>query len=275
MSAAALFLNDRDVETDFSFYVSTLAGWPGNLARAPRTVPLLTGPEMSGAIVDPRLITRSAATATASGMVLTANETDARDTLDRLRELLNVGEVAVRTLYAPDRQCLAICSGFDGSAHVPEVLDGDVNLSLTFVVPSGVAERRAPDGYALSTSAVACPTGTAESYPVIVVHGNGSSLTNPVLQIRNAGGVVVMAMGFTVVLGSTAALRIDCARASASIITAGVVSDALAAGYWTSGDFPVLRPYDATVADARYPTIELSVSGGTPVGCITYTRRYV
>lgn len=274
MSTGALFINDRDVETDFSFYASGLAGWPGNLAGPPRSVPLLTGPEMSGAIVDPRLIQRGAATATVTGVIVTASAAAALVALDALRALLGGGEVKVRTFYASDRECFAICTGVEGGALQPEILDGNVSVSLSFVVPDGTARRLQPDGYALTTSRTSCPIGAVESRPAILVHGGGASLTNPVVTIRNAAGDIVQTMGFTVVLGANEALRIDGARCLTSKIASGVVTDAVQAGYWTSGDYPVLRPYDGWVESAVYPTVELSSSGGVAQGLITYERAY-
>ena len=80
--------------------------------------------------------------------------------------------------------------------------------------------------------------------------------------------------GFTVSLGANDAIRIDCARGTVSKIASGVVTDALQAGYWTSGDYVLLlRPADGNPEMGVYPTVELSSSTGTPVGEITYTRR--
>lgn len=275
MTMGALYFNDRDVETDFSFYTSALVGWPGNLSAAPRNVPLMTAPAMSGGIIDPMFVTRTAAMATITGMVLTASPAAALAALDALREFLGAGEVAVRTYQASDRQCLAVCTGFDGIPHQAEIQNGNVNLTLPFVVASGVAQRIAPDGYALSTSRTSCPVGTAESRPIITVHGGGAALTNPTITIRNAAGDVVQTMTFTVVIGATAALRIDCARMQASIITAGVITDALAASDWSGGDFLCLRNYDGIVALASSPTVELSSTAGTAQGVISYTRQYL
>jgi hypothetical protein len=177
MTMGALYFNDRDVETDFSFYTSALVGWPGNLSAAPRNVPLLTAPAMSGGIIDPMFVTRNAATATITGMVLTASPAAALAALDALREFLGAGEVAVRTYQASDRQCLAVCTAVEGNPNQADIQNGNVNLTLSFVVASGVAQRIVPDGYALrSTDRTSCPIGTAESRPIITVHGGGAAL---------------------------------------------------------------------------------------------------
>lgn len=269
-----LYFDDRDVQTDFGLIVTEFSGWPGMLGSAQRDVPLIDGPEMSGAIFDPRLVRRRSATATVKGVISGASVAAALTYLDNLRNLvLTAGEIPVRSAYAPTRQCIAACTGFDGNPQVAGSLDGKAEIALTFVVRSGTAEAVTPDGYALSTVAVAMPIGTAPSKPVIVVHGNGATLTNPVVTIRDSSGAVVQTMGFTVVLGATQELWIDCARTTLSFITAGAVTDAM--NVWTSGDFPQVRPYDGNIETAAYPTIALSASAGTPVGTITYTRQYV
>lgn len=274
--SGVLFINDRDALADFSLVVSDLSGWPGMLGSAPRDVPLSDGPEMQGAILDPRLIRRKPGSAMIAGVIRTASTTLALAALDALRGTLAFGEVAIRTVYAADRYCLATCESFDGTADAPQIINGDVALTLRFSVKDGVALRIQPDGYALTIGRTACPLGTAESRPVITVHGGGAALTNPVITIRNAAGDIVQSMSFTVSLGANDALRVDCARASATRVTAGAPTDALAAGYWPSGsgDFPVLRPYDGFVEAAVYPTVELSSSAGTAVGDISYRRRY-
>ena len=196
--------------------------------------------------------------------------------IDNLKALLGQGEVRIRTAYAPDRYCLGLCETFDGDGFKAEVLNGVVNVTLLFTIPEGVARRLNPDGYALSTARTACPIGTAPCAPTIIVHGGGSTLTNPTVTIRNAAGDIVQTAAFTVALGANDFLRIDCGRALVSRSTAGVITDALAAGLWTSGDYSLLlRPYDGWVESSAWPTVELSASGGTPVGEITYVRRYL
>jgi phage-related protein len=185
-------------------------------------------------------------------------------------------EVMVRTFYAPDRYCLATCIGLEGVAHIPQVLDGSVDVQMSFQVKNGLAFRLQPDGYALSPTPTPCPIGSAESRPVIILHGNGAVLTNPTIAVRNAANDVTQLMNFTVTLAANEALRIDTARATVSKITDGVITDALAAGYWPpgSGDFPLLRPYDGAIEAGQYPSVNVTAITGTPVGSISYVRRY-
>jgi hypothetical protein len=273
--AGTLFFNDRDVTTDFLFVLQAMSGLPGTMGSAPRDLPMLDGPEVSEAILDPRLMRRKPGTASVRGFISAPSVAAMVSALDALKGVILGGEFAVRTGYASDRQCFAVCDNAPGEAFVGEMLDGKVAISLSLTIRSGVAERLVPDGYALSTTRVACPQWTAETRPVILVHGGGAALTNPVVTMRNAGGDSVQSVGFTVSLGANDALRIDCARGLVSKIASGVVSDALAAGYWTSGDFAlVFRPLvDGNPEAGAYPSLELSASSGTPVGRVTYTRR--
>ncbi len=269
-----VFINDRDVETDFGFVVESLSGFPGNLSGSPRDVPLSEGPELSGGFADPKLVRRKRSTPPAvKGHLNTATVGAALPLLDAFRALLGGGEVALRTGYAPARQCLVLCEAFDGDTGVPGLLDGNITLSLLFTVPTGLASARSPEGYGLSTARTTCPLGSAASAPGILVHGGGAALTNPTVVVRNAAGDVVQSMGFTCVLGATAALYIDTTRSLVSLLTAGVSTDGLS--YWTTGDFPLLRPYDAWVEDGAYPTMELTATAGTPQGELTYVRNYL
>lgn len=269
-----LFFNDRDVLTDFSLTITELSGWPGMIGGTKRDVALIDGPEMQGAILDPRLVRRKAAVSSVKGIVSAATPALAVAALDALRGLLGLGEIAVRTGYATDRYCLGICDTFDGVSMQGEDLNGKINVALSFSVKDGVAFRLQPDGYALITTRTAVPIGTAESKPVITVHGGGAAMTNPTITVRNAAGDIVQTMLFTASLGANDALRIDSARSTVSKIASGTVTDGLAAGYWLYGDFPILRPYDGNVELGAYPSVELSSATGAALGSITYTRRY-
>lgn len=274
MATGTLFLNDRDVESDFSLIVTDIAGFPGMLNGAPRDITLSDGPEMSGGMLDPRLIRRRPGVATVSGIINAASISAAMTALDNLRATLANGEVSVRSCYGTDRYCLAICDKIDGQPEYKQSIDGRVVVSLSFTVKDGVAIRNVADGYTLTTTRVTCPIGTADSKPIITIHGGGVAMTNPTITVRNAAGDIVQTMAFTVSIGTTAALRVDCSRAQVSLVTAGVITDGLAAGYWTSGDFPLLRVYDGFPESSAYPSVELSSSTGTAQGLITYSRRY-
>jgi len=268
-----LWIEGRDVATDFLLAVTGLSGFPGALASSPRTVPLLTGPEMSGALLDPRLMTRASGRASVSGIILADTTADALALLDALKGLCAQGEVSITTAYARGRHVLAVLDRQDGVSYTTGRIDGLVSVTLDFIVKDGVGFQTAPDVRGLSTAWTACPIGTAVSSPVVLIHGAGAAFTNPVITVRNAGGDVVQTMGFTFSGGADDALRVDSARALVSKIASGVVTDG--ASYWTAGDYPLLRPCDGNAEAGAYPTVALSSATGTAFGMISYRRRFV
>jgi hypothetical protein len=80
-------------------------------------------------------------------------------------------------------------------------------------------------------------------------------------------------MAFTFSGGADDALIVDAARARITKSASGTLTDGLS--YWTSGDFPLLRPADGWVESAAYPSVELSSATGTAQGSISYVRRYL
>lgn len=271
MARNILFVNDRNITTDFSFVVHSLTGWPGNLGSAPRAVPMLEGPGRGGAVIDPQLIRQQPGQATMAGRFEATSLTAAMNALDRLRAALD-GEVRIRTVYAPDRYCWAVLTSQDGEGYRKRVINGRVAASFSFVVKDGVAFRLEPDGYALTTGRTACPLGTVDVKPVISLHGNGSTLTDPLITLRNAGGDITQTFGFNGTLSATQVLRADGQRATIDLLSAGAVGDGWS--FQSSGDFITLRTQDASFEGAAWATIELSAAAGTPLGGVDYVRAY-
>ena len=286
-----LWINGRDLATDFAFAVISVAGLPGNLGSAPRMANLLTAPELSGELLDPRLLTIKHGSTTIEGIILGSSQSDALTKLDALKGLCGGGEVSIRSAYATDRYCLGIldsaasragasrsgtsntATAFDGTPQNPGTLDGYVYVTLVFSVKDGVAFRLAQDGITLSTNRASCPVGTDVSYPVFTISGGGVAFTNPVITVRNAGGDSVQTMGFTISGGINDVLMIDSLRSRITVSSAGTLTDGTA--YWTSGDFPLIRPADGWFESAAYPTVALSSDTGTMSGIVTYQRRYI
>jgi hypothetical protein len=271
-TTGVLYLNDRDVGSDWSLNVAAINGFPGGLGGMTRDV-ALNEDAQAGPVLDPRRIRIRPKTAEIRGYIDAASVAAAITALDGLRALFAEGPVAVRSVYAPDRYCLAHLLSHDGVAVAPAVLNGQVEITLSLMVPDGVAFRLEPDGYALSTARTACPVGTAFSFPALTINGNGGSLTNPLVTLRDAGGQTVQTMGFTIVLAANDYLRVDSARGAIDKSVAGTVTDGMS--LWTSGDFPIIRPGDASVEAGGYATVELTASAGTTKGGISYLRRYL
>lgn len=195
--------------------------------------------------------------------------------LDKLKALATDGTKRLRFADRTDQEYRgASCREFRVTPR-GALFGVGANVSLDFSLDDPARHRVNPDGYALSAARTPCPTGTAPSRLVLLLHGGGASLTNPVATLRNAAGKPVQTMGFTVSLGANDFLRIDSERATITKVASGTASDGLAAGYWTSGDFLLLRPTDGWFEAAAWPSIALSASSGTPAGFVTYTRRYL
>jgi hypothetical protein len=281
MTTGTLFINNRDIETDFGIVVTGMNGFPGAMSMAPRDVPLVTGPEMPGGMLDPKLVRRQSLTSSSKtpaeidGMIDVATIGAANALLDNLKNTLGDGEVQIITAYAPDRYCMAIVETFDGQPYQKDFLNGVVTIQMIFTVKDGLAFRLNPDGYALSTARAYCPIGTAPCKPVINLSTGGSatSVVNPVINILNAAGDVVQSIGLTGTIAQNDFWRIDCelAQISKSISGAALVDGG---ALLTSGDYLVLRPADAWYETASWASIQLTASSGAPVGDVTYTRAY-
>jgi phage-related protein len=147
------------------------------------------------------------------------------------------------------------------------------DVSMTFDLDDPLRYDVNPQGIVLSSTRASCPMGTAPAFPLIYAHGNGASLTNLVITVRDVTGTVIQTMTFTNTIGASDYRIIDCAKAQVTKYTAGTAADGLSE--WTSGDFPALRPADGAYAMSGSPTVELSSTTGTPGGLITYARAWL
>lgn len=149
-------------------------------------------------------------------------------------------------------------------------LAGDVAMTFEFADP--IRYDVYPQGIALSTGRASLPIGTLPAFPVITIHGNGASLTNPTMSLRQANGDVHQSMGFTGTLGANDFLIVNCITTRITKSVSGTQSDATS--WWTSGDFLSLRPADGSYELSEYPTLELGGTG-TPVGLCVYSRGWL
>lgn len=208
-----------------------------------------------------------------SGHVKASDAATFRNALDYLKALATNGAVRLRFADRVDREFRdARLVSFKSSARAAILQNAAGDVAMTFECADPLRYDVSPQGIALSTARAALPIGTAPSFPLIVVHGNGATLSGITLTYRNAGGDSMQTMGFTGTLGTTDYLIIDCVKAQVTKSAGGVQSDALS--WWTSGEFPVIRPADGWVELAQFPTLEISGTG-TPVGTCTYARGWM
>lgn len=193
--------------------------------------------------------------------------------IDYLKALATSGAVRVRFADRPTQEFRdgRLVSFKDSRrAAILTNLAGDVAMTFEFADPLRYDVN--PQGIALSTTRASLPIGTAPSFPVITIHGNGASLTNPTISLRQANGEVHQSMGFTGTLGASDYLIVNCVTTRVTKSVSGTQSDATS--WWTSGDFLVLRPADGSYELSEYPTLELGGTG-TPVGLCTYCRNWL
>lgn len=207
-----------------------------------------------------------------NGKVIAASNAALLAAVDNLRALCEDGAVRLRFADRPTQEYRdARCKEFSDSRR--DLLLGlATELAIAFELANPQRFDMHPIGLGLSTSRIACPLGTAPSYPVILISGAGAAVTNPTITYRNAAGLVVQTMGFTGTIGANDFWRVDTTRAMITKSLAGTASDGIS--LWTGGDFPVLRPADAWFETTAWPTLELSASAGTPVGTVVYARQY-
>jgi phage-related protein len=209
-----------------------------------------------------------------SGYIVTASAALYRQNVDALKAIATSGAPRVRFADRPDqefRDARVLSISVAPRAAILTNLAGDVTIAFDVADPLRYDVN--PQGIALSPARASLPVGTAPSPPLIILHGGGASLTNPLLTYRNAAGDSQQTMGFTGVLGASDYLIVDCVQTQVTKSVSGAQSDALS--WWTSGDFLTMRPTDGWWELSEYPTLELSASAGAPCGVATYARAWL
>lgn len=207
------------------------------------------------------------------GYYVAVSNTQYKAWTDYLKALASTGAVRIRFSDRSDQEFRdARLMGFRPVPRAAILTNLAADLQMTFDVADPLRYDVNPQWLGLSTSRTSLPIGTAPTFPLVIIHGGGASLTNPSWIYRNSVGDSAQTMGFTGVLGANDYLIVDCRRVQVTKSVAGTQSDALS--WWTAGDFLVVRSADGSYELAEYPTLELAASAGTPVGTIAYARTW-
>lgn len=171
--------------------------------------------------------------------------------LDALKALCPA-QVDVRLLRPADRfwRCILrdlALTPLDG----PQYLTAAIGVGFEFLALDPLGYGLGITTASIGASPLPLSLGTAPSTPLLVVMG---AATNPVVTLRNAAGAVVQTLGFTVTLGATERLEVDCAAMTITKYTGASPADALST--LASGDFLVLDPADGV------PTVEVNSGTG-------------
>lgn len=259
--------NRRSLET-WVYGLCTLDGHLAPILPQRATIPLSNSPGVwaTNVTVEPRVIR--------VGLdVRPVSLADRQTIMDRFaRELAGLLEIETDDL--PGRMCTARLDRVDVELYPASFVQKACWVDLTFVAQDPTRWEVEPRLYGLSTTArTPCPVGTQTSAPVMEIVG---SCTNPAIILRNARGEEVARTQFTVTLGSNDVLTVDSATEQITRLVSGVVQTGASAGLaaYTSGPLPLLAPEDASADGTLSPTVELAASSGTPVGTISYRRRW-
>lgn len=189
-----------------------------------------------------------------------------QEALDAIRQAL-AGLLEIETPDAPGRVLHAELQSVRVELYSGAHAMREVWVECTFLAVDPAREDVEPTVLALSTTPQPVPLGNDTVAPWLEISGG---CTNPAVVIRNGAGVEVSRTTFAAILAANDALTIDSSTGDIERYVAGVrqtgVNHGLAA--YASGPLPLLSPEDGAA------TIALEATGGTPVGALTYRRRW-
>lgn len=265
-----LWIDDVDL-ADFGFVIGANPNHQATPSFTDTSVPLLgaIGPTWAGEPVQ--AASRHIAI---SGNVRQSSSALLLSAVDSLKQLAMSGAKRLRFADHPDREFRdARTTDFIAPPRNAIFANVAADLSVAFECADPLAYDVNPQGVPLSTQRASLLLGTAPSFPLLLVHGGGGTLTNPTFTYRDAEGTAQQTFSCTVALGANDYLLIDCVRIAVTLSTAGVKTDGLS--LWTSGDFLAFLPSDAWPDLSQWPTLELSATAGTPFGLATYSRAWL
>lgn len=175
----------------------------------------------------------------------------------QLYALCGGGKVALRDGRDPSKVAFGLLEAPQEVPFDPQYLASDpasrITLRFTCDDPYryDVAARLVAG---ITTVAREIPLGNVPVAPVFEITG----ATNPTITLRNAAGIALATMGFTVNQGANDLLRVDGDAQVIEAIAAGAPSDGYA--LWTTkGDaFLKLDPHDGDPVNGVFPTLEIS-----------------
>lgn len=262
----SVYVNGRDLAA-LVYGILDLQGHLGAVLPQRETVPLANGPGVYGTTVTvaPREVT----------VMLDVRPTLVADrvtSLDTVRRRLG-GLLELTTADLPGRVLRCELRDLGVQFYSAPLAIPHIAVTLKFVAVDPARWDVQPLTYGLSTTRVACPLGTDTSAPDLELYG---TCTNPTVILRAHTGAEVARLEFSAGLAANDALVISCSQQTITRYSSGVVQTGSLSGLsaLTGGRFFVLSPEDASPLGTVWPTIELTAASGTPIGLVTYTRRY-
>lgn len=250
-----------------SYWIDGMAGWADVPSRALTTVAV---PGRLGAVVT--RAQEGARDLEVRGILspVSAVHADRQRAEDQLRALAASGLVTV-VVEDPwsgiERATDGICVGVTVApvARARPIRAYGLEVTVRLVCPDATWRDVAWQIVGVGAAPTPMPMGSAPVAPLVRILG---SATNPLLRLRRPGGPTISQSTFTITLGASDWLEIDCATYRIEQVVSGTRSAAYAV---YSGDpLPVLLPPHGLWSVESWPTLE--VTSGTAL--VTYERRW-
>lgn len=257
--ATALYVNNTDLET-LGFKVLRVRGLGDPLTQR---LPTVAVPGRAGRFalgtragdVSPRTVT----------VTLTIRPRTSLAALEaavvQLYALCGGGLVELRDVRDPAKVAYGQLAGGEDVAFDPQYLASDPasTITLRFNCDDPARYAVAPTVLALSTTRTKCLLGSLPVAPQLRLFG---AATNPTVTLRNAAGIALATMGFTITLAATDFLTIDCDTGVIQKSVSGTVTDAYSTWTTKTDGFLLLDPHDGDPVLGDGPTLEISAGTG-------------
>lgn len=264
-----LNLADLGARFGFTVFAENIVGAHGGFQTKYPSAPL---PGRMGSVltadqkmVDPTTLTLALRVNTGSFAAISP-------AIERLRAWLAQGEVSLRTDYAPTRQAIGRDPAF--VTNLDQAAVGRAALEVNYSLTNPIWRERFPTTVSVAAAGVRAPIviGTAPSTLTARIRGPA---TNPVFIYRDARGVAIATLAFTITLGASDYLDIDCGEITVVLVSLGsasTVADGLALVV-PGSRYPAVDSDDADVFGAA-PTVEVDDDGHTATAIVSYTKGF-
>jgi phage-related protein len=197
--------------------------------------------------------------------------------LTRMLAIIGHGLLEVRDARDPEKVCYGFLEGMTDEAADPQYVSNPLaRLTLKITCPDPLRFDRVASVIGFGAAYGNIPCGTAPFGPLLRIYGQPTSPFT--VTYRGQDGVARQVMGFTLTLGASDYLDIDCDLQTIVKVVAGTPSNAMDTWTTNADGFIVIDPSDAEYdhgsqhpdAGRGWPILELS----TGTGLAIYRRAY-
>jgi len=236
-----------------------------------REYPAVEAPGRDGLVLSSTLPKVGARELVLPGHVVADTHATLLTYLDALKYRLSLGLLDVRLADDTTKRIFARLSRFTSLPAPRELARRIAEIEIRLLAHDPYWYTVALDSTAFTTSNTAMALGTAPTRPTMIrITG---ICVNPIVIYKNSAGIEIRRMGFTYSQpGATDKIEIDCINQTITKTVSGTPSNA--ASLLTSGDFITLDPQHGDYPNSAWPTLNLSVSSGTPTCLCEYYRAW-